>query len=113
QHSRVFGDAVVSQGERAAAIGVRVRVDGVGGAVRGPARVGDAGVAAGERLAELFFEHADLAGRLVHLDPAVGDERDPRRVVAAILEPLQTLEQQGRRLPGTGVPYDAAHRGEE
>src|SRR5205823_15083868 len=98
---------------RAPATCARTRVDGVASPRRGPSRVADAGLPAGERLAELLSQPADLAGRLVHLDPAVGDERDPRRVVAAILEPLQTLEQQGRRLPGTGVPYDAAHRGEE
>ena len=75
--------------------------------------MGDPGVAGGECPPELFLEHADLAGRLVHFDAAVGDQRDPGRVVPAILEPLQTLEQQGRGLAGTGVPYDAAHGAEE
>src|SRR5207253_10791022 len=109
EHAGVLDDAVVRQRERAPAIGVRVRVDGVRGAVRGPAGVGDAGVAGGERRAELLFEHADLPRRLVHLDAPVVDQRQARRVVAAVLESLQPFEQQRGRLPGPGIAYDAAH----
>src|SRR2546427_1663342 len=43
------------------------------------------------------------------LDPAVRHDRDARRVVAAVLEPLQPLEQQRGRVAGPGVAYDAAH----
>src|SRR5207247_4338521 len=67
-------------------------------------------VAGRERGAELLLEHADLPGRLVDLDAPVVDQRQARRVVAAVLEPPQPLEQQRGRLPGPRVAYDAAHR---
>ena len=109
ERAGVLDDAVVDERERAAAVGVRVRVDGVGRAVRGPAGVGDARVAGRQRRAQLLLERADLARGLVHLDPAVRHDRDARRVVAAVLEPLQPLEQQRGRVAGPGVAYDAAH----
>src|SRR5690348_15423262 len=64
QRTRVFDDAVMDQRECAAAVGVRVRVDRRGGAVRGPARVGDARAARGELLAELFSSTLSFPGAL-------------------------------------------------
>ena len=86
QRTRVFDDAVMDQCERATAVGVRVRVHRRGGAVRGPARVRDARPACGELFAELLLEHAELARRLVNLDPTVLDQREAGRVVTAVLE---------------------------
>src|SRR5207247_9502049 len=41
--------------------------------------------------------------------PAALDQREPRRVVPAVLEAPQSLEQERRRLPRPRVAYDAAH----
>src|SRR2546426_393913 len=102
-------DAVVDRGQGTAAVGVRVRVDGVGRAVRGPARVGDPRVPGRKVRSECLLEHADLPRRLVHLDTAVLDQREAGRVVPAVLEAPQSLEQKRRRLPRPRVAYDAAH----
>src|SRR5256886_3355429 len=91
---RSLDDAVVDQRQGAAAVGVRVRVDRVGRAVRGPARVGDPRVPGGKARAERLLEHADLPRGLVDLDTAVLDQREPRRVVPAVLEAPQSLEQE-------------------
>ena len=40
---------------------------------------------------------------------AIVDQRDPRRVIAAILEPGEPLDEDGTRLPGSRVTHDAAH----
>src|SRR5206468_1643815 len=58
--------------------------------------------------AELALEDGDLAGRAKDLEPAI-DDGEARRVVAAVLEPLQSLEYDRRRCPRAGVAYDAAH----
>src|SRR5207249_7989670 len=90
-------------------VGVRVRVDGVGRAVRGPARVRDPRVPGGKARSEGFLEHADLPRGLVDIDAAVLDQREPHGVVPAVLEAPQSLEQERRRLPRPRVAYDAAH----
>src|SRR5882724_9373712 len=90
QRAGVLDDAVVDQRQGTAAVGVRVRVDGVGRAVRGPAGVGDPCVPGGKVRSECLLEHTDLPRRLVHLDTAA-------------------LEQERSRLPRPRVAYDAAH----
>src|SRR5256884_7294255 len=109
QRAGVLDDAVVDQRQGAATVGVRVRVDGVGRAVRGPARVGDPRVPGGKARSEGFLEHADLPRGLVDIDATVLDQREPRGVVPAVLEAPQSLQQERRRLPRPRVAYDAAH----
>src|SRR5206468_844227 len=108
QHAGVFDDAVVYEGERAAAVGVGVGVDGVGRAVRRPARVRDRGRAFGQIGAELPFEHGDLTRRAEDFQSSVHDG-ESRRVVAAILESLQALEDDRGRRSLPRIPYDSAH----
>src|SRR2546426_3890569 len=57
----------------------------------------------------LSISHSDLARCLVDLDAPRVDERDARRIVAAVLESLEPLQQQGGRLPRSRVAYDTAH----
>src|SRR5207237_9156429 len=69
QRVRVLDDAVVHQGDVAGAVAVRVGVAPGGGAVRGPAGVGDAARAV-ERLApEAFLQCVNPPGELQHLQP--------------------------------------------
>jgi hypothetical protein len=89
----VLDDPVVRQGNRPAAIGVRVRVDGIGNAVGGPARVGDAGPSGGERSAERLFERGDLAGGFVDLDASLVYQRQAGLVIPAVLEALEPFEE--------------------
>ena len=80
-------------------------------AVGRPARMADAG-AAGKRLrGEPFLEVAELA-----LGPAAGqmavlERRDAGRIVAAIFEPLQRIDEQRRHRPRPENPDNAAHVG--
>ena len=52
-------------------------------------------VRAGEPLGQVLAEVAHPAGLLGHLDPGAAEHRDARRVVAAVLEPGEALEEQG------------------
>src|SRR5207253_11081840 len=77
--------------------------------VRRPARVsqavvGDGAVRAGRRL-----EVRQVADRADIVEPTVLAQRDPGRVVAAVLEALEAAQQQVLRGPATDIPDDPAH----
>ena len=110
QRRGVVEDAVVHDGHAARGVGVRVGVGVGGGAVRGPAGVPDA---------EATLEAArQVVGEVTHPPGALGQPQrvlaaaehgDPGRVVAAVLEPGEALEEQRRCLLGTDVPRDPTH----
>ena len=78
-------------------------------AVGRPARVADAD-RAGQRLAaEPRLEIDQLALGAAALDVAVDQRGDARRIVAAIFQPLQRLDQQGRDRRLADDSDDAAH----
>src|SRR5207247_11126994 len=77
--------------------------------VRRPALVRERRRAGRERRAQLLLERRDLPRLLEHLDAPVAHDREPRRVVPAVLEPLQPLEHQRGGGPCAGVAYDPAH----
>ena len=94
----------------AGAVLVRVGVEVVRPAVRGPAGVGEADRRVRRAIRDGRLEVDQLAGPLLHEHLAVlVDQRDPGRVVAAVLEAGQPLDQDGAGLAGTGVADDAAH----
>ena len=110
QRREVLDDAVVHDGHAALLAEVRVRVDVVGGAVRGPAGVADAGRRRGSGcLLDRLLEVGQLAGPLVRDDRAAVDEGDPGGVVAAVLQAAQTLDHDVARLLVADVPHDSAH----
>jgi hypothetical protein len=105
----IFDDAVVHERELAIAAEMRVRV-GVGHpAVGGPTRMADAG-----RAGKMVFR--DLLGEIVHpadlfddVEVAVLLDGESGRIVAAVFQALQSLEQDGSRLLFTHIADDAAH----
>ena len=107
----VLDDPVEHDVDAPAGVPVRVRVLLGDSAVRGPAGVADAGgaaqvpVRARHRVAELL----EVADRVHAADVAVCHERQPSRVVAAVLEPLEPLEQQVAALARPDVSDDPAH----
>ncbi len=110
QPGEVLDDAVVHERDPAVLAEVRVRVAVVGGAVRGPARVADAGHRRGQRLVgERLVEVADLARALLERDPAVDGERHPGGVVAAVLEPPESLDHHSLGLLRAHVTDDSTH----
>jgi len=106
----VLDDPVVDQRQLAGAIGVGMGVDVVRAAVGGPAGVGDARVAGRRATVELLGEVAELAGLFLHEDvTGIGQQRDARRVIAAVLQAAQPVQQDGRRVTRADVTDDAAH----
>src|SRR5262249_26357906 len=105
-------DAVVDDDDLARAVGLGVRVQLGRPAVGRPARVADAGRARRGRAVQLLDQVAELARRTVDREPAVRERGDARRIVTAILESLQPLDQQRARLLRTDVPDDSAHKNE-
>ena len=93
----------------ALAVDVRVGVDVVGRAVGRPAGVPDADLAR-EPLRQRLVQVAHPAGLLGDLDAAgLPEHGDAGRVVAAVLEPAEPLEQQRRCLLAADVSDDPAH----
>src|SRR5215475_1703964 len=78
-------------------------------AVRRPARVSETVVRVGAVRTGGLDEVAEGADGADVLELVVLAQRDPGRVVAAVLEPAQTLEQERLRLPRPDVADDSAH----
>src|SRR5258708_9591113 len=81
-----------------------------GAAMGSPAGVADAGLASrlggGERGAQIF----ELAGGFAHLKIAVGsNDSDAGRIVAAILQALEAIHQDGGGVFGADISHDSAH----
>ena len=110
QVAEVLDDPVVDDRDLAGAIAMRMGIEVVRPAVRRPARVGEADRGVRRPIGDGRLEVDQLAGPLLHEQvPGVVDEGDPGRIVATVLEPLEPLDQDGARLPRTGVADDAAH----
>ena len=105
----VLDDAVVDDDDPAGAVAVRMRVLFGRPAVRRPARVADA-VLAVERLGrDHFLEPRQLAGAAPQLDRAVAHDRHAGRIVAAVFEPAQPVDEDRKDLLRADVADDAAH----
>ena len=110
----VLDDPVVDQLDAAVAVLVRMGVHHRGPAVGGPAGVADPEMPGGD---PVLLAAGDQVGHLaIALDhavvPAIGpvEDRDPGRVVTAVLEALEALQQQRGGGATTGVADDAAHQ---
>ena len=79
--------------------------------VRRPSRVRDTDVAEQRVRAQAIGELFDLADAAPAFDAdrAVRDHREPRRVIAAILQPLEAFEQDPRDVPARDGANNAAH----
>ena len=107
----IFDDAVVDDGDPAGLVEVRMGIDVRRRAVRGPAGVADAEIArdrfgfqqAGEAFVDFALFLADEQFVAVQHGHA-------RAVVAAIFQPPQSFEQDGRGRFFTDVSNDAAHK---
>ena len=104
----VLDDAVVHHRDRAGLVGVGV-ADG-GAAVGRPAGVADAGVAADRVLDQEVGEGDELAYGAAAREVAVLQRGDAGAVVAAVLQPLQRLEDERGHLVVAQDRDDAAHQ---
>jgi hypothetical protein len=87
---------------------VRVRVVHGRRAVRGPARVGDAGAAGDAVGGDLLHQFGDAVGAAGALQ-AVGIDGDAAGVIAAVFQALQALDQDGNDVARGNRADDAAH----
>ena len=101
QHDREL--AVVATGER-------VRVLFGDRSVRRPARVPEPGRRDGAVLAGRVLQETEVPDRAHVVEAAVLAERDPGRVVAAILKPLEPLQQEVLTGSAPDVADDSTHR---
>ena len=108
QRAVVLDDAVMHHGDPPGL--VRVRVALARRAVRRPAGMADAGMAADRILHEQVGERDQLAHRPPAAEAPLVHGRDAGAVVAAILEPLQRLEDQRRDLVAAEDRDDPAHQ---
>ena len=103
----VLDDAVVDH--RDAAGGMGVGIGFAGRAMRGPAGVADARGAADGAPGDQAFELDELALGAAKLDQAVGERRETCRIVAAVFEAPQPVEDVRRRLIRARDTDDSAH----
>ena len=111
QLAEVLDDPVVDDRDPAGAVAMRVRVEVVRPAMGRPPSVGEAEGGVRRPVGDRRLEVDQLAGPLLDEEvPGVVDQGDARRIVAAILEPLEPLDEDGARLSRTRVADDAAHQ---
>jgi hypothetical protein len=105
----ILDDAVVHDGD-AVAGNMRMRVAHRRHAVRRPARMRDADVARDRRLGDRILQDLDLADCAQPCDRTARiDDRETRRVVAAILEAAQPLQQDRNDIALGDDAYDSTH----
>ena len=112
QRDIVLDNAVVDDDDLAGAVAMGMGVLFRGTPVRGPAGVADA-VGAVERLqADDLFQVAQLAFSAANLQAsAIAGNRDARRVVAAILQPAQAINDDRHYALLADVTNNSAHNG--
>ena len=105
----VLDDAVVDDDDLAVAVAVRVGVLVGGTAVGRPARVADPERSRHGLAREDLLEVLELARAAADVEVAVAHDGDPGRVVAAVLELSEALDEDLRHGLGADVSDDAAH----
>src|SRR5262249_13509697 len=104
-------DPVVDNDETTRAVGVGMGVLFRGSAVGRPARVADADGPGQRTATEHGLEHLEPARRAPHLELTVPPEdRHARRIVTAVLEALESLDDDADRVLVAHVPPQPTHR---
>jgi len=104
---KVLDDAVMDQRHPLGGVGMRVG-DGRG-PMRRPAGVANADRPRQRRAVQLRFQARDLAFGPAPLYAPIDQRRHAGRIVAAIFQPLQPVQQQRRDRPPPDNPNDPAH----
>ena len=110
EHPEVLDDPVVDQGEVPRPGEVRVRIGVVGLAMGGPAGMADADRAGTVFPVQERFQVRYLALAFVDVQAAARvDHRHAGAVIAPVLQPMESLDDDRARLPLTNITYDSAH----
>jgi len=105
----ILDDPVMNYGYLHRSVEMRVRIRLAWDPVRGPAGVADT-QRAGQVGARQFRVHnLQLAQALDPLELAIPNYRDARRVIPAVLEPVQAFHDDFHRVLGADIPDYAAH----
>ena len=107
----IFNDPVMNDHQGFGAVGMRMGVFLGRLAVGRPAGMPEPHGTLDRRFLEQGLQIGELAGSAPADDLALAvlDERQARRIVAAVLKPLEPLHQKGRRLLRADVADYAAH----
>src|SRR5256885_1430886 len=92
------------------AVGVGMGVAFIRNAVRRPPRMADTGIAVDRTCRQSMLQLRNLAGSLAGLHTVAIHHRDAGGVVAAVLHPLQALEQEAGRGTVSDVSDNPTHR---
>jgi hypothetical protein len=105
----ILEDPVVDHGDAsfAVAMGVSIRLRGT--AVGRPTGMPEPAGTPERRILDQLLQVGDLAYASATLERRLALHHDARRIVAAILETLETPEQNGNRIATTDVTNDSAH----
>ena len=93
----VFDHAIVDQRELAGPVAVRVGIFVGWRAMRGPAGMADAGTAGSGLVAQQADQILNPAGPLPQMQLIAGQGRQSGAVIAAVLQTMQSLDQQRLR----------------
>ena len=107
QRLEILDDAIVDDGDRAA--GMRVRVVDGRRAMRGPARVRDPGGARCRLVRQLGRQIAQLALGPAAFELTVMDGADAGRIIAAIFQPFQPIDQPIGHIAASEDSDNTAH----
>jgi len=108
--AEVLDDAVMDDRDLAGAVRVGMSVQIIRAAVGRPTRMREAHPRVRRSVGERRGEIGELAGLLLDEESALLiHERDPGRIVAAILETAQAFQEDRARGAGSGIADDAAH----
>jgi hypothetical protein len=108
----VLDDPVVRQRDARVVVArrkMRMRVERDRRAVRGPARVRDAGVARQPLRRDLALQVRDAIDATRAGERTVAIDDDPARIVAAVFEPLQPVDEIGHDVPLSHRPDNSTH----
>src|ERR1043166_8799897 len=105
----VFDNAVVDHSQFSRPVAMRVSVGVAGQTVGSPTGMADAQRTGHGLLFQELCQALDSAHAFAHLQRAGIQSAKTRRVVAAIFQPAQALQQQRSCALVANVPYNAAH----
>jgi len=106
----ILNDTVVHYDDFTVAVAVRMGIFLGRASVRRPAGVSDAVHAVQRSDADGFLEISQLAGGAANIELAVvADHCDPGRIIAAVLEPPQAVEDQWNNALGPDITDNSAH----